>query len=353
MLKRWVSGIAFAFSLMVMVYVGCSTKSTVTPPQPTPTPTPTQSKTVTIALPSGSPTALPIPAIGGFSGAFTVAANNAPAGTTVTLTSYANAPSGAPGPLAVIRIPLRSQGRNHASVAVGNAIFWVSHQYSASVAFQGFPITTWQVPASFTSQSLALETFDGTTNTLMDTEFDTSITGNVVQFPGSASAFAAATGHTYWWELISGKPTPSPSPSTSPSPTPSPSPLLITSGSPPDGVEGVSYGTLHSYCVCFCKRSGCRIRWTGFAITASGGVSPYSASWSSAPGSALPPGLNIQPERFQAAGIVGTPTAAGTYSFIVTVTDSQSPPHHVSANYTINVALPSPSPSPSPSPTST
>jgi hypothetical protein len=353
MSRRSVPAIIFAFSLLLIVYVGCSTK-TVVPPPPTPQPSivsSPQSKTMTDAFPMGAPTALPIPAIGGFSGSFSMAANNAPAGATVTLTSYLKPPPGVPAVQSVIRIPMKAQSQAHALTAVGDAIFWVSHKYSAAIDFQGFPVTTWRVPASFTSGSLALETFDGTSGTLMDTEFDTSITGNIATFPGSSASFAVVSGDTYWWELITGKPTPGPSPS----PSPSPLPLQITSGSPPNGNVGIPYGNYNSYCVCFCKRSGCRIHWTGFGISTSGGTPPFTWSWSAGAGSSLPPGLILKPEpNFE--GIIGTPTAVGTYTFSVSVRDAGSPAQHVKATYTVTISpppTPSPSPSPSPSPTST
>jgi streptogramin lyase len=348
--KPLISGIAIAVFLFVAAYVGCSTKSTLPPPPQPPTFAPSmqpspQSKSLTVAITTGSPTPLPIPAIGGFSGTFEVANNNAPAGTTVRLTSYAKAPNTAPVTLAFARIRSRWAAQAHKLSTSPTAIFWVSQQYSAAVSFQAFPITAWQVPASDASGPLALETFDGTTNTLMDTEFDTSISGNIATFPGSSGTFAVVLGHTYWWELITGEPVPSPSPSVSPLPSPSPSvaPLQITSGTPPAGEVGKPYGSFHSVCTCFCKKGGCRRNWTGYALDASGGVSPYTASWSPAAGSSLPPVLSVVPEPFQAGAIVGTPTTVGTYRVIVTITDSETPARHIRALYSI-IVYPGPTP---------
>ena len=358
MSKHWLHGFVCVFALVVMAYVGCSSNSTVpfhTPPpvsqtpQPgLPSPTPLSIST-TVPLAMG--TALPVPGIGGFSGTFQIAANNAPAGTSVKLTSYRSAPAAAPPPMAIKHSPAGLIRSGRMVGAVGNAIFWVSQQYSQPFSFQGFATTAWQVPATYASGSLALETFDGMTGTLLDTEFDTSIAGDIVTFPGSAAAFPVAHGDTYWWELITGKPTPPPSPSptptstVSPSPTPSVLSLQITSGTPPTGVAGQSYGTVHTtfFCTCFCKRPACRhtLRWTAFDLSASGGTAPYSWSWSAAPGSSLPPGLNIQAVPV-GHGISGTPTAIGTYRVIVTVTDSGSPQLHRSASYTINITPPPP-----------
>jgi putative Ig domain-containing protein/galactose oxidase-like protein len=103
------------------------------------------------------------------------------------------------------------------------------------------------------------------------------------------------------------------SPSTQP-----PAPLLITSGTPPSGTVGLPYGI---------GGNG------GFSLTASGGIQQYSWSWTAPSGSSLPPGLTLNN-----VGVSGQPTTAGTYNVIVTVTDSQSPPQHASANYSITIA---------------
>ena len=81
--------------------------------------------------------------------------------------------------------------------------------------------------------------------------------------------------------------------------TPGNQQLHVTTGSLP----GASVGTLYSA-----------------AVTAAGGTPPYS--WGLANGSSpLPPGLNINPS----SGLIsGTPSATGTYSFTVQVTDSAS-----------------------------
>lgn len=76
----------------------------------------------------------------------------------------------------------------------------------------------------------------------------------------------------------------------------SPLPLVITSGSCcQDGTVGVAYRT---------------------NFFASGGDQPYT--WS-IPSGQLPPGLKLVPRP--PAGISGTPTTAGTFTFTVTVTD--------------------------------
>jgi len=104
-------------------------------------------------------------------------------------------------------------------------------------------------------------------------------------------------------------------------------PLIITSGSPLDGVVQTLYG----------------VNGSGFTFSASGGMKPYAWKWVSAPGSSIPSGLSLS-----SAGVVsGTPTTAGSYEVTVKVMDSQSPPAQASANYRIVVGNPSPPLAPS------
>ena len=121
-------------------------------------------------------------------------------------------------------------------------------------------------------------------------------------------------------------------------------PLTITSGNPPDGVAGADYnghpcpfpGHSDAYCA-------------GFSLQATGGVQPYTWSWTGQPGSSTPPGLSIQssgdcgsPGSFADWRIVCIPTTAGTYNVVITVADSASPPNQVNANYTVNITNPPP-----------
>jgi len=71
---------------------------------------------------------------------------------------------------------------------------------------------------------------------------------------------------------------------------------------------------------------------TGFALTATGGVGPYSWGWAAAAGSTLPPGLSLTNGM-----ISGTPSAEGTYNVVVTVTDANSPATQKSQPYTITI----------------
>lgn len=92
--------------------------------------------------------------------------------------------------------------------------------------------------------------------------------------------------------------------------------IQLTNSAPPGGMVGAAYAG------------------SGFALTASGGVSPYKWSWVAATGSSLPVGLTLATNGM----ISGTPTTAGTYNVVVTVKDSQSTPAQNTAPYTINVA---------------
>jgi len=91
--------------------------------------------------------------------------------------------------------------------------------------------------------------------------------------------------------------------------------LEITSPQLPIGTLGADYGGV-----------------TGYSLTASGGTAPYTWGWVATGGSSLPLGLALTPNTGVISGI---PTTEGSYSFTVTVSDSQSPPAQSSVNYTI------------------
>jgi probable HAF family extracellular repeat protein len=128
-----------------------------------------------------------------------------------------------------------------------------------------------------------------------------------------------------------------------------PGALVITSGAPPNGTVGQTYGGAHSI-----TQNGCTLTFSGWPLTAAGGTAGYQWGWSAAPGSSLPPGLTVSVASQTCGGstrccvtvsapvIGGTPTSAGTDHVIVTVTDSGSPAAHVSASYTIVISSPSP-----------
>jgi len=140
--------------------------------------------------------------------------------------------------------------------------------------------------------------------------------------------------------------------------------FAITSGPPPDGTVGVDYGPTvtqtfscvwspvlgwHEVCI-QCPSSGttcsslppCRglsIKpclqtrnvFQGFTFTAAGGLSPYG--WTA---SGMPTGLNVDPDS---GDILGTPSAAGSYTIVVTASDATSPPAQVSTTYVVDITM--------------
>jgi probable HAF family extracellular repeat protein len=132
--------------------------------------------------------------------------------------------------------------------------------------------------------------------------------------------------------------------------------LTITSGAPPSGIVGAVYDTGPDIsclrgtpgCVCIIIVGGgihCFIPQQGFPLAARGGVSPYKWSWTAKPGSSLPPGLAIGSAGARGSadsGIIGTPTTAGTFDVVVTVTDSSAPTAQSSASYPIEIINPPP-----------
>jgi Putative Ig domain len=147
--------------------------------------------------------------------------------------------------------------------------------------------------------------------------------------------------------------------------------LTITSGAPPNGTVASSYGTtstVYEKCVLqgIVRRcspcvpntlAGCNapsapscarapstapvciltVVYTGFELTGTGGVPPYT--WTA---SALPPGLALKSENNGRIFINGTPApgSAATYNAMVTLNDSGMPPAPMTATYIITIAAP-------------
>ncbi|MGZ3576729.1 MAG: hypothetical protein ACXVA3_15785 [Vulcanimicrobiaceae bacterium] len=129
---------AAVLSFFVAVFAGCGGGSNNSNPPLSPA---QNMVTETLAAP-GTPNS--IPAVGGYSGSFTLAANDAPAGTNVMLTSYTVTPGGAPAAQSLVS---------------PTVLFWVSHVYSQTATFDAFPITSWQLAATpGTGANIFLET---------------------------------------------------------------------------------------------------------------------------------------------------------------------------------------------------
>jgi hypothetical protein len=106
--------------------------------------------------------------------------------------------------------------------------------------------------------------------------------------------------------------------------------MAITSGPPPGGMVGVAYNPRN------CGRGGCGYK---FALSASGGIGSYTWGWAAAPGSSLPPGLSLTGNLISGTPSVGS---VGSYSVIVTATDSGTPPGAAMQPYTITIVNPAP-----------
>jgi len=134
--------------------------------------------------------------------------------------------------------------------------------------------------------------------------------------------------------------------------------LVIGSGAPPAGTVGQAYNphtiricTRWFYRYCYQWRY---VNESGFPLTGTGGISPYTWSWAPATGSSLPPGLSTgNPNNpscplvatygyytYRPGCIYGTPTQPGTFDVVVTITDSGLPAVQTTANYAITINPP-------------
>jgi hypothetical protein len=92
--------------------------------------------------------------------------------------------------------------------------------------------------------------------------------------------------------------------------------LNVTQSTPPIGYVGSAYPS------------------TSLSATGGNGGS-YTWTWTAAGGSSIPPGLNLS----TAGAITGTPTTAGTYSVVVTATDSASNTGNATLMFTIKAGI--------------
>jgi len=115
-----------------------------------------------------------------------------------------------------------------------------------------------------------------------------------------------------------------------------PAALEITNATLPDGAVGILY---HERCF---YQGSCS---SENPLDATGSVPPYRWSWAAAPGSSLPPGLgvsnifhcDVRNQVSPCAAITGTPSATGTSSVVLTVTDSATPAAQKSRTFTLTI----------------
>src|SRR4051794_3631599 len=122
--------------------------------------------------------------------------------------------------------------------------------------------------------------------------------------------------------------------------------LGITNASIPNGTVGVSFAPRTVTCIqgtpgCHCRAFPvfiCIRTIPGFSFAASGGVQPYSWTWSAyGTSTQTPPGLGLS-----GSTITGTPSLSGTYHLLVPVTDSSTPPVSAQAHFDVTISNPPP-----------
>jgi hypothetical protein len=112
--------------------------------------------------------------------------------------------------------------------------------------------------------------------------------------------------------------------------------IAITAGVPPVGVVGSQYNSRR-----VCRTGGgsygpCGIAHD-FLPSASGGVGTFTWTWAAAPGSQFPPGLTLDDNLVSGTPPVGS---VGSYSVIVTATDSGTPAAQATLTLTISIVNP-------------
>ncbi len=112
------------------------------------------------------------------------------------------------------------------------------------------------------------------------------------------------------------------------------------------GLPGGTVGTLYGVA----NHASNDVPYTAFTLGATGGSGDYTWSWAPAQGSSLPPGLTLTVLSLTSGGstrccvtvqvpvIEGTPSAAGSYSVVVMVTDSETPPAQTSGTFKVAIS---------------
>jgi probable HAF family extracellular repeat protein len=118
--------------------------------------------------------------------------------------------------------------------------------------------------------------------------------------------------------------------------------LAIAFAGLPGGTVGTPYG--------IANHASNDVPYTAFTLGATGGSGDYAWSWVPAQGSSLPPGLTLRVLSLTSGGgtrccvtvqvpvIEGTPSGAGSYSVVVTVTDSETPPAQAKGTFKVAIS---------------
>ena len=186
----------------------------------------------------------------------------------------------------------------------------VGNPYSATLAATGGTSPyTWAITAGALPAELSLNTSSGA---ITGTPSAAGTSNFTVRVTDSSRRF----GYFFQWVVEphcggGGWPRPPKTASANLSITISPAPLAVTTTSLPSGAVGSSYSA---------------------TLAATGGITPYT--WALTGGS-LPAGLSL---NASSGAITGKPTASGTSSFTITVTDSSNPAKTASAKLSITVS---------------
>ena len=195
--------------------------------------------------------------------------------------------------------------RNPAETASANLSITVSVPFS---------VTTTSLPSASigNSYSVTLAATGGTT------PYTWALTGGSLPArlsldasSGAITGTPTASGTSNFTVTVTDSSSPAKTASANLSITVSPPGFSVTTTSLPGGIVGVAYSA---------------------TLAATGGITPYA--WKVTSGS-LPAGLSL---NASSGAITGTPSASGTSSFTVTVTDSSSPTKTASANLSITVS---------------
>jgi hypothetical protein len=307
--RRTLPLVSFCLVALGVSWIAACGGSSSTTPQPAPKPTPAS---VTTALPAAGQT-LTFPNAGGFSGQMVVPPNDAPAGTTVTVTAYTTPLPAGPGNADAKRHPL-TYLHPMAAPSGSTAIYLATFDFSQALNYANEPQVTMVLPNSYpaANYSWTLELWITTGNPQF-TWSTPSISGQTLTFPQGTGTLGGdqSTYYLYLYATpIAASPSPSPSPSSSPSASPSPSPSPSMSPSPSPSPSSSPCNPVFSTCIVSVS--------TAYVIFADVPQNQWGAGCGTWPGT----------ENFTVseAGYTGNFTAVSTNTNAATVTPSSMGP---------------------------